>query len=92
LLSFVAKCNEVNRGGISMTTVRAELTEERAVIARDDFERLVELARRTEPVEVLPDQERGEPDMARLAQEGGAFNFWKEVGEDIYSPQDGEAI
>jgi hypothetical protein len=30
--------------------------------------------------------------MMRLAEEGGAFDFWKEEGEDIYSAEDGEPI
>jgi hypothetical protein len=30
--------------------------------------------------------------MMRLAQQGGAFDFWKEEGEAIYSAEDGEAL
>jgi len=30
--------------------------------------------------------------MMRLAKEGGAFLFWKEEVEDIYSAQDGEPL
>ena len=75
-----------------MATVHAELTEEKAVLRRDEFERLLELARRTEPVEVQPEQEDPYAGLARLALQGRAFDFWNESGEEIYSTQDGEAI
>ena len=67
-----------------MTTVRAELTADKAVLRRDEFDQLIALARRTEPVEVVAEQEAGEPNMARLAKEGCAFDFWKEAGESIF--------
>jgi hypothetical protein len=28
----------------------------------------------------------------RLVEQGGAFDFWLEDGEDIYSAQDGEPV
>jgi hypothetical protein len=28
----------------------------------------------------------------RLIEQGGAFDFWKEEGEDIYSATDGEPV
>ena len=28
----------------------------------------------------------------RLAEPGGAFDFWMEAGEDIYSAEDGEPV
>jgi hypothetical protein len=28
----------------------------------------------------------------RLAEQGGTFDFWREVGEDIYSAEDGEPV
>ncbi len=75
-----------------MATVHAELTDDKAVLRRDEFERLLELARRIEPVEVRPAEEPREASLARLASEGRAFDFWNESGEEIYSTQDGEAI
>ena len=29
-------------------------------------------------------------DIMRLVEQGGAFGFWEEEGEDIYSSKDGE--
>ncbi|HLY61699.1 MAG TPA: hypothetical protein VKV95_13210 [Terriglobia bacterium] len=75
-----------------MATVHAELTDDKAVLRREEFERLVELARRAEPVEVRPEQENPDGGLASLAQQGRAFDFWNESGEDIYSTKDGEAI
>jgi hypothetical protein len=76
-----------------VTTVFAEFTADKAVLRREEFERLLELARRSEPVEVRTEPEsREEEDMTRLAVRGGAFDFWKAPGEDIYSPNDGEAV
>ena len=31
-------------------------------------------------------------DMMRLAEQGGAFDFWTEEGEDIYTLEDGEPV
>jgi hypothetical protein len=75
-----------------MTTVHAKLTGDKAVLPRGEFERLVELARQTEPVKVCPENEDPEAGFARLAVEGRAFDFWNEAGEDIYSGRDGEAL
>lgn len=75
-----------------MATVHAELTDDKAVLRRDEFDRLLELARRTEQVEVQPEQDNTEAGLARLAQQGHGFDFWAENGEEIYSNQDGEAI
>ncbi|HUY12052.1 MAG TPA: hypothetical protein VMX16_00260 [Terriglobia bacterium] len=75
-----------------MATVHAELTGDRAVLRRNEFEHLLELARRTEPVEVQAEQEDPEVGLARLALQGRAFDFWNESGEETYSDQDGEAI
>lgn len=75
-----------------MTTVRAELTADKAVLRREEFDRLLELARRAEPVEVEAEEDHREDSLARLALQGKAFDFWKDKAEDIYSPADGEAV
>ena len=77
---------------MNVTTVHAELTNDKAVLRRAEFDRLLELARRTETVEVRSDEEDTEGGLARLAEEAGAFDFWNESGEEIYSAEDGEAI
>jgi hypothetical protein len=75
-----------------VTTVRAQLTADKAILRRDEFEHLLELARRAEPVVVNADRENPEGSLARLAIEGRAFDFWRESDEDIYSPHDGEEL
>jgi hypothetical protein len=30
--------------------------------------------------------------MMKLAEEGGAFDFWEQDGEDVYSSEDGESV
>lgn len=76
-----------------MTTVHAQLIGDKAVLSRDEFECLVELARRSERIE-LQVEEDDVPTAAsmRLAETGGAFDFWKEEGEDLYSEEDGEPV
>ena len=76
-----------------MTTVHALLIGDKALLSRDEFECLVELARRSERIE-LQVEEDDVPTAAimRLAETGGAFDFWKEEGEDLYSEEDGEPI
>jgi hypothetical protein len=58
-----------------------------------DFERLMELARRTEAVG-LEIQEEDIPTVGlmRLADRGGAFAFCPEEGEDIYTTRKEEPI
>jgi hypothetical protein len=63
-----------------------------AVLSRGDLERIVALARQVEKVEVHIDQDISTLDMMRLAEQGGAFDFWNEPGEQIYSADDGEPV
>jgi hypothetical protein len=53
----------------------------------------VELAQRYEEITVQM-QEDDVPtlDIMRLAEQSGAFDFWQEEGEDIYSIEDGESV
>lgn len=75
-----------------MATVHAKLTGDKAELRREEFERLLELARRAEPVDVQLANDDQEASLARFAIEGGAFDFWNEAGEDIYSSHDGEGV
>jgi hypothetical protein len=76
-----------------MTTIQAQMVGDNALLARSDFERLVELARRSEMIEVQVDgEELTAQDIMRLANQGGSFEFWNDRGEDIYSTEDGEPI
>jgi len=69
-----------------MTTVHARLVGDRALIGRAELERLVELAQRSEPVDLYLDQD-DLPTLGimRVAEAGGAFDYWHEEGEDIYT-------
>jgi hypothetical protein len=76
-----------------MTIIQALQIGDKALLSWAEFERLVELAQRSEKIEV----HRREDDVPtwgimRLAEQGGAFDFWQEEGEEMYSPEDGEPI
>jgi hypothetical protein len=74
-------------------TIHAQLIGDKAFLPRSDFERLVELAQRSEDIDVQV-QEEDVPTLGimRLAEQGGAFDFWEEEGEDIYSAEDGKPV
>jgi hypothetical protein len=76
-----------------MQTIHAQLVGDHALLPRTELERLVELACRAEQI-ALELREEGVPTLAvmRLAERGGAFAFWHEEGEAIYSAQDGEPL
>jgi hypothetical protein len=72
----------------AMTRVHAELVGERAILTRSDFERLLELARRSAPVEVeLVEDEIPTQALMKLAADGGSFD-WLAKEEDLYSEAD----
>lgn len=76
-----------------MTIIHAKQVDGQAVLPLEDFQRLLTLACKSEPVDVqTPGGELFAPTMMRLAESGGAFDFWKEPGEDVYSAGDGEPI
>ena len=76
-----------------MTRIRAKLIGEKAVLSRAELERLVDLARRSGEVELqVSEEDVLALEVMRLAEQSGAFDFWKEKGEDIYTPQDGEPV
>ena len=76
-----------------MKTIHAQIIGDNALLPRDELERLVELAQKCEKVE-LQMHEDDTPTLAvmRLAEQGGAFDFWNQEGEDIYSADDGEPV
>jgi hypothetical protein len=70
-----------------MTTIHVQRVGDTAVLSRAELERLLELARRIEPVELSCDDEMTTQDITRLAEQGGAFD-WLADEEELYSPAD----
>lgn len=71
-----------------MTTVHVELIGNKALLSRMDLERLMELARRTETVEMQTCVEDiPTVGVMKLAEEGGAFD-WLADEEDLYTVED----
>ena len=59
-----------------MTIVHAQLVGEQAVLPRAEFEQLMELARRSEPIELrLEEEDVPTFGIMRLAEQGGAFDW-----------------
>ena len=76
-----------------MATIHIQCIGDKALLSQSDLEQLVELAQRSEAITVLR-QEDDVPTLGimRLMEQGGAFDFWKEMGENIYSTADGEPV
>lgn len=76
-----------------MTTIHVQHIGDKAVLPQQEFNRLLELARRGEEIMVqTPDDDVPTLDIMRLVEQGRAFDFWKEEGEEIYSADDGEPV
>ena len=76
-----------------MTTIHVQCIGDKALLPQSELEQLIELAQRSEAITVQR-QEDDVPTLGimRLIEQGGAFDFWKEDGEDIYSAEDGEPV
>lgn len=71
-----------------MTILHAQLIGDKAVLPRKEFERLVELARRSEDITLQTEaDEVPTVGIMKLAEQGGAFE-WLAEEEDIYSVND----
>jgi hypothetical protein len=76
-----------------MTTVRALAIGNQALLARAELERLIELAGRSEPVQLeIEEEDLPTVGLAWLADRGGAFDFWQDEDEAIYTIEDGEPV
>lgn len=76
-----------------MATIHVQCIGETALVPQNELERLVELAQRQE--EIVLDRREDDASTRRimhLVSQSGAFDFWKEEGEDIYSCEDGEPV
>jgi len=71
-----------------MTTVHPRIHGDEVVLTRAEWEQVVALARRSDSVLVVPLEDAMDP--AEAAASGGAFDFWKDPAEDVYSLDDGE--
>lgn len=75
------------------SVIHIQYIGEKVLLPQREFERLVELAQQYEEIAVRR-QEDDVPiwDIMRLVEQGGAFGFWEEEGEDIYSSEDGKPV
>ncbi len=89
--SILRRATRTERG--YMTVIHVQCIGDKALLPQNEFERLVELAQQHEEVTVQM-QEDDVPTIAiiRLAEQGGAFDFWREDAEDVYSAKDGEPV
>ena len=76
-----------------MTTIHVQHIGDKALLPQSELEQLVDLARLHEGIAVQIEAD-DVPTLAmmRLAEQGGAFDFWREEGEDVYSQSDGEPL
>ena len=76
-----------------MTTIHVQCIGDKALLPQSEFERLVELAQQYEEITVqIQEDDMPTLGIMRLAEQSGAFDFWQEEGEDIYSIEDGEPM
>ncbi len=69
-----------------MAMIQAQIVGEQILLPKAEWERLLEMARCCEPVEVQFSE------VPRTFGLGGAFDFWLDEGEDVYTLEDGEPI
>jgi hypothetical protein len=76
-----------------MTTIHVQCIGGKVLLPQSELEQLIELAQRSEAITVQrQDDDVPTSGIMRLIEQGGAFDFWKEDGENIYSTEDGEAV
>jgi hypothetical protein len=76
-----------------MTTIHVQRIRDKALLPQSELEQLIELARLHQGIAVeIEDDDLPTLAMMRLAEQGGAFDFWREEGKDVYSHSDGEPV
>jgi len=71
-----------------MTTLHAHLVGDKAVLPRAEFERLVELAKRSEEITVqIEEDDLPTAGIMQLAEQGSTF-AWLAEEEDLYTVED----
>ena len=69
-----------------MATIHIQCIGEKVLVPQSELELLVKLAQRYEDITVQRQEDDvTTEDLMRLSEESGAFDFWNEEGEDIYS-------
>ncbi|WP_089936645.1 hypothetical protein [Candidatus Entotheonella palauensis] len=76
-----------------MATIHIQCVGDKALLPQSELEHLIELAQRAETM-TMQRQKDDVPTLGtmHLIEQGGAFGFRKEDGEDIYSVNDGEPV
>ncbi len=62
-------------------------SENQVIISQEDLRKLIEIAEKTEPIEIEEIDFQTE-DLMRLAENGGALDFLSDEREDVYSVDD----
>ena len=76
-----------------MTTIHVQLVGDKALLSHDELKKLVGLARQSEEIKLqMQEDDVSTLSLMRFAEQSGAFDFWKEEGENIYTLEDGEPV
>lgn len=79
--------------GVKMTRIYVQRIGDKALVSQEELEQIIEIARRYEEVSVqVSEDDIPTIGMMRLVEQGGAFDFWLDPDEDIYSAEDGEPV
>lgn len=69
-----------------MATIHIQYIGEKVLVPQNELELLVKLAQRYEEITVQrQEDDMTTEDLMRLSEESGAFDFWNDEGENIYS-------
>lgn len=76
-----------------MTTIHIQLIGDKALLSHDELKKLVGLARQSKEIKLqMQEDDVSTLSLMRLVEQSGAFDFWKEEGENIYTLEDGEPV
>jgi hypothetical protein len=75
-----------------VTTIHTQWLGNKIIIPKEEFEQLIEIAKKREEIELQTTELVESGKIIDLLGKSGSFDFWKQEGEDIYSIEDGEAI
>lgn len=73
---------------MSMRIQARNCGENQVIIATNDLQKLVEIARQVTPIDIETESDFSDEDLMRLAESSGAFDFLNDEREDIYSLED----